>query len=219
MTNAETDNNQNEEANTENNPWQNMGEQVPFYKKIDNVVEYAKQLEASGVEAITAEKFARIAARKGQAGEHVTSWSANQDGSPVIENEAEVVADEQSGETGWVATKMNENGEPVVDKNGHTNEWIIPDATFRKKYEDDPEHPGVFKPKGGPQKFVKVSEAIKINQWGGEMNVDAGGYINVTNPDDMYIISGRDFADTYKEKKAEQSAPDAGNQEATGGNN
>ena len=88
-----------------------------------------------------------------------------------------------------------------------------------KKYEDDPEHPGVFKPKGGPQKFVKVSEAIKINQWGGEMNVDAGGYINVTNPDDMYIISGRDFADTYKEKKAEQSAPDAGNQEATGGNN
>ena len=30
------------------------------------------------------------------------------------------------------------------------------------------------------------------------MNIAAGGYINITNPDDMYGISERDFEDTYK---------------------
>lgn len=30
------------------------------------------------------------------------------------------------------------------------------------------------------------------------MKIAAGGYINITNPDDMYAISERDFTDTYK---------------------
>lgn len=30
------------------------------------------------------------------------------------------------------------------------------------------------------------------------MNIAAGGYINITNPNDMYGISKRDFEDTYK---------------------
>ena len=30
------------------------------------------------------------------------------------------------------------------------------------------------------------------------MAIAAGGYINITNPDDMYGISQRDFEDTYK---------------------
>lgn len=31
------------------------------------------------------------------------------------------------------------------------------------------------------------------------MNIATGEYINITNPDDMYGISERDFNDTYKQ--------------------
>ena len=43
-----------------------------------------------------------------------------------------------------------------------------------------------------------LSEAIHIVQWREEWNVDAGGYINITDPEDLYVISGRDFSDTYQ---------------------
>ena len=198
---------QNNNNSKQDNAWQKMASEVmaeqqekPTYKKIENVSDYVKELTNAGAETITAEKFARIAARQGRVGEKVTSWSVDSEGNPIVEKEAEVVVDEESGAAGWIATKMDENGEPIVDQNGHTNEWIIDDKTFHKKYEDDPEHPGVFKPKGGPQKFMRTPEAITINQRGDDKNVDTGGYINVTNPDDMYVISERDFTDTYKEK-------------------
>lgn len=199
------DPNKSKGTNTENlkqdDPFQKMAEEAraehqekPDYKKVENIADYVKELTDAGVEAITAEKFARIAARQGQVGETVTSWSVDSEGKPIVEKEATVA------EGDWVATKMDEDGQPIVDPNGHTNEWIIDDETFHKKYEDDPAHPGVFKPIGGPQQFMRTSEAITINQWGEDMNVDAGGYINVTDPNDIYVISERDFTDTYKEK-------------------
>ena len=51
---------------------------------------------------------------------------------------------------------------------------------------------------GGIQVFVRTSENITVFQWGSDMTVAAGGYINITNPDDMYAISQRDFDDTYR---------------------
>lgn len=168
------------------------------YVKV-NVYNYVKKGLGTGVLApIEAEKFARIIARQGKLGEEVISWSADSEGKEIVEKKDTVKLDEQTKQTGWIATKANESGYPVQDKNGHLNQWIISDSVFRKKYEIDPENPSLFKPIGGPQIFVQIPDNIILEQWGSEMKIAAGGYINITNVDDMYAISERDFNDTYK---------------------
>jgi len=168
------------------------------FKKV-NVYEYVKEGLVSGkLVPIEAEKFARIIAKQGTVGEVVISWSVDEDGNEVKEKEAVVTLDKETKEPGWIATKLDENGYPVKDKNGHLNQWIIDDSKFKSKYEIDPENPSVFKPVGGPQIFVEIIDNIILEQWGSEMKIAAGGYINITNVDDMYGISQRDFNDTYK---------------------
>lgn len=167
------------------------------YKRID-VLKYVQEgLKNGTLVPRKAEKFARISARRGIEGEKVISWSVDSDGNEVKEKVATVEKDE-NGKLGMVATKLNENLEVVVDNNGHINEWIIDDATFTKKYESDSNGTDVYKPKGGVQTFVQINEDITIFQWGEEMTIAKGGYINITNLDDVYAISKRDFEDTYK---------------------
>ena len=184
-------------ANTENtqNPWENFMDEG--YRKVDTKEYVESGLNDGSLEVVEATKHARINAVKGEVGQEVISWSEDEDGNPIQEKIATVVADEETGETGWVVTKTDSDGNPMVDHNGHLNQWIIDDKTFHKKYEEDKEHPGIYKPAGGPQKFVKTNENLTISQWGSDMNMPKGSYINVTNPDDMYAVNPRDFNDTY----------------------
>ncbi len=166
-----------------------------IYRQIDNLKKYiANLLKESTV--ITAEKSARISARKGIVGETITTWSADVLGNPIIEMESTVEKDKESGNPGWVVTKVDANGNEVIDKNGHKNIWIIDDTTFKKKYKPD-EITGLFKPAGNPQLFIQLKEPVTIFQWGKRMKIDHGGYINITDPDDYYAVSKRDFDDTY----------------------
>ena len=172
--------------------WENME-----YRKVDTK-EYVEDGLADGsLEVFEAVKHARISAEQGEAGQEVISWSEDEDGNPIKEKVATVALDEETGEAGWIATKTDADGNPIVDKNGHLNQWIIGDKKFHEKYEVDPENPNIFKPVGGPQKFVETREGLTISQWGSEMNMPRGSFINVTNPDDMYAINPRDFEDTY----------------------
>ena len=145
-----------------------------------------------------AEKFARIVAKQGQVGEKVISWSVDSLGHEIQEKVAYVQNDENTNQPGWIVTKVDEDGNIMLDNNNHVNQWIIEDIVFRKKYEIDPENPTLFKPKGGPQIFVQINDNIILNQWGEDMKIAAGGYINITNINDMYGISERDFNDTYQ---------------------
>ena len=159
-----------------------------------NVLEYVKEgLEKGTMVPKTAVKFARIIARQGQLGEEVKTFTQN----GLLEKISSVKTDEKTGMLGWIATKVDANGEIIVDEYGNKNQWIIDDSTFKRKYEIDPENPGLYKPVGGPQIFVEIQDNITLEQWGSEMNIEKGGYINITNPDDMYGISKRDFEDTY----------------------
>lgn len=168
------------------------------YVKVD-VTKYVKEgLESGVLEPIEAVKTARIIAVQGNVGDVVVSWSEDSMGNEVREKEAVVSLDEETQQPGWIVTKADENGNAVVDGNGHTNQWIISDSKFRAKYEEDIMNPGVFKPKGATQMFVQIPDNIILHQWGDDMQIAAGGYINITNADDMYGISARDFADTYK---------------------
>ena len=179
-------------AETGNTSWENME-----YRKVDTREYVEAGLADGSLEVFEASKFARIAAVKGEAGQEVISWSEDENGNPIQEKVATVSADEETGETGWIVTKTDAEGNPIIDKNGHTNQWIIDNKTFRKKYESDPDHQNIFRPVGGPQKFVETKEALTISQWGEEMNMPKGSFINITNPDDMYAINPRDFYDTY----------------------
>lgn len=145
-----------------------------------------------------AEKFARIVAKQGQVGEKVISWSVDSLGHEIQEKVASVQNDENTNKPGWIVTKVDEDGNIMLDNNNHVNQWIIEDSVFRKKYEIDPENPTLFKPKGGPQIFVQINDNIILNQWGEDIKIAAGGYINITNINDMYGISERDFNDTYQ---------------------
>lgn len=131
-------------------------------------------------------------ARKGNLGEQIISWSVDENGKEIVEKVSQVK------EGDWVATKVDEVGEIIIDNNNHTNNWIIDRETFMKKYEVDPNNPNLCRPKGGVQIFVQIPDNIILNQWGSDMKIAAGGYINITNQNDMYGISSRDFEDTYR---------------------
>ena len=107
--------------------------------------------------------------------------------------------DPETKQPGWILTKLDENGDVLVDEYGHKNEWIVSHSTFIKKYDCDEQMPeGVYKPKGGLQVFIPLVMDVILEQWGGEMKIEAGGWLNITNPSDIYGISKRDFEDTYR---------------------
>ena len=165
-----------------------------IFTKVDGRAYAEAGIACGELTPVVAVKFARVLARRGVVGEEVISYSQN----GIVEKVATVSEDPETKETGWVLTKLDENGEVLVDEFGHKNEWIVDAKTFAKKYEVDDTKEGVYKPVGGPQIFVPIVMDVILEQWGGEMKIEAGGWLNITNPDDIYGISERDFYDTYK---------------------
>lgn len=168
------------------------------YVKVD-VLKYVKEgLESGILVPFEAVKFARLLARQGILGEKVTTMSVDANGNPIVEKVDFVTIDQETGELDMVVTKASEDGSAIIDENGNKNEWIIKYQKFCDKYVEVVGREGFYQPKGGPQIFVKIPDNIILNQWGSDMKIAAGGYINITNVDDFYGISGRDFVDTYK---------------------
>ena len=138
-------------------------------------------------------KHARVRARRGSLGEVVHTYT---DGG-LLEKQNVVEIDPVTGNPGWIVTKCNPDGSVLLDEYGNKNEWIIRDSKFTKNYILDPLNEGLFMSIDGPQLFVPVLTDITIIQGDSEMNVEAGGFINITNLDRCYVISDRDFYDTY----------------------
>lgn len=168
------------------------------YVKVD-VLKYVKEgLESGILVPFEAVKFARILARVGNEGEEVVTMSVDNEGNPIVEKVDTVKVDEKTGKVDMVVTKADEDGNAIVDKNGNKNEWIITRANFDEKYVPVEGKEGLYAPKGGPQIFVQIPDNIILYQWGSDMKIAANGYINITNVEDMYGISERDFTDTYR---------------------
>lgn len=166
------------------------------YKHIEDLQAYVFQELESGVVLVVAKKTARIAARLGFPGEYVLTWSVDARGQAVIEKESIVSLDE-NGIPDWVVTKLDTRERIAIDTNRHDNCWVISNDVFCKKYEPAADKPGIYKPASEIQQFLPLHEAIHIVQCGQELKADQGGYINITTPNDMYVISGRDFDSTY----------------------
>ena len=104
----------------------------------------------------------------------------------------------KTGKVEHVVTKLDQFGNPVIDRNGHTNTLIMSDATLQKNYEQDSEiGQSIFRPRGIVRTFIQIQDNIILEQWGKQEKIAKGGYINITDSNDMYGISARDFNDTY----------------------
>ena len=171
-----------------------MGE----YRKV-NTKEYVKEGIRKGyLIPIQAEKTAKILAKQGTLGEKVISWSVDANGNPVKEKVEYISQDYKTKQPGWIITKVDDKGKIIIDNNGHSNQWIMKDSIFQKKYKIDNEQLSLYKPIGEIQDFVQIKENLTLFQWGEYMNIAAGGYINITTPSKMYGVAQRDFKDTYR---------------------
>ena len=123
-------------------------------------------------------KYARIQARQAKAGESIVTVLA--DGTRETKNVA------KAGD--WIVT--NPGGE----------QYIVNAENFAKKYEAAMDlGNGWFKPKGKPQKFVKINQDLSIMaSWGEKQFLRSGDYLNITNPSDIYGVAAKEFNDTYK---------------------
>ena len=80
-------------------------------------------------------------------------------------------------------------------------QYVVPNHKFIKKYKSAPElGEGWFKPLGQVQKFIEITEDLTfICSWGEEQFINKGGFINITNLNDIYGIARQEFFDTYSE--------------------
>lgn len=146
---------------------------------------------------IKAEKSRYVLARKGKAGEAVTVYTS--DGNRE--------ADETVPLTGvfWILTRADQDGNAVLNGYGQPNSWIVPDETFKRKY--DTEHmteSGLIRPLSKEQLFLRIDDNIVIYIHQGEGKADIleylkeGSFLNIQNPDDIYGIAGDEFQSTYR---------------------
>lgn len=142
-----------------------------------------QSLIANGAAVHSFAKFARIQAVCAKGGEIIETILAA--GTKETSNVA------NCGD--WIVT--NPGGE----------KYIVPAAKFPKKYEAAPElGEGWYKPTGGVQQFLELSEDVSfVCSWDEEQFIAAGGMVNVSNLDDIYGIAKDEFYSTYKKCDAE----------------
>jgi hypothetical protein len=83
----------------------------------------------------------------------------------------------------------------------------VSDETLHKKYNVPENFEGGFvPPKGSDQYFMQVQDGVTIQvPWGENgslipQTIKAGGYLNITDMDDVYGIAEEEFNETYEVK-------------------
>lgn len=160
-----------------------------------NPLEYAKKgIESGQFKPVVAVKATPVLVRRGVVGEEVVTYS--QDG--IVEKVDTVKIDEATGLPQMVLTKLDKDGNVVVDEYGHENSWIY--LNTQDQFEID--YPtqlrdGVYVPSAKPRILVPIVMDVVITQWGNDEYIAAGGWLNITDVNDIYGASQRDIEDTH----------------------
>lgn len=165
------------------------------YKKV-NTIDYVKEGLLKGtLVPFLAKEDKKVIAFRGKKGERVVTWTTDENDNPIIEKIDKVIFDKETGKTSYILIKVNEDNVPLIDKHGNLNKWVVDDSVFVDSYELIQDN--IYKTKGKIKTFVKVTENLIIEQNNEEMKISEGGYINITDVQDMYAISKRDFESSY----------------------
>ena len=163
----------------------------------DQMREYVEKKLAAGEPVIEAKKTGNTHAVQGTVGQEVISYTIDKNtGEEIIERVAKVELDSETNQPGWILTKVDSNNQPVVNKNGHLNQYIVQDSKFREMYEPSADGPNLYS-KAAIEKFIQSDEDVHFETKYGDMIVTTGGYIKVTDLSRISGISEQDFADTY----------------------
>ena len=147
----------------------------------EELQKYIIELVNNGHEPKFYKKYSRVIAVQGKEGEVVETIMA--DGHVETVNS---VKKDENGNCDWIIT--NPSGE----------RYIVPNKTFVKKYEIEVGEDGKHAPKGAPIKAVQIEDDISfMASWGELMNIKAGGYLNISDKDDIYGIQENEFNETY----------------------
>ena len=156
--------------------------------------------------AITCSKMGAVQARPAVEGEEIVTWAG--DGT------RESVASGKSGS--YILTKLDPDGNVMLDEHGHPNEWQVAPDKMKKNYETastSSDGSFVAKPKPAVTQVMRVDRDVVIMVPWGEggalvpQYIRKGGYLNVTDPNDVYGISEQDFNDTYRRGDGIQHIP------------
>ena len=161
---------------------------------IGDPAKYVRHLQQRRATEITAEKIACLLARKSIPGQEITVWT--EDGCEAVE----------IGQSGfWTTISVTPEKKPILNSAGKMNIWQQSDENLRKKYDvENMEEDGFVRPKGGPQRFIRVDEDIALMKpWGknGELVpqfICAGGWLNITDISNVYGIGAKEFEKTYR---------------------
>ena len=145
---------------------------------------------------IEAKKMGNTIAVQGTVGEEVVTLAVDADGKEYVERTGVIELDPNTNEPGWILTKTGEDNQPIVNKFGHKNQYIVTDSKFKSMYEPSVDGPGLYS-KSQIEKFIQSEDDVTFETKYGKMVVNAGGYIKVTDLDRISGISEQSFADTY----------------------
>lgn len=146
---------------------------------------------------IEAKKIGYTYAVNGNVGDIITTYSTDKEGNEIIETIQTVSLDPKTKKPGWVLTKLDSNNKPVINKNGHLNQYIVNDSDFNTIYEPSYDGINLYKKKK-IEKLIQLEEDIQFGTSFGYMTIMKGGYVTVTDLDEIYGISFNDFNDTYE---------------------
>jgi hypothetical protein len=149
-------------------------------------------------EVISAKKVGNTIAVKGVPGQEVITYEVNKEtGEEYIERTAKVEIDPETNEPGWILTKTGNDNQPVVNRFGHTNNYIVTDSKFNAMYEPSVDGPGLYSKKQ-IEMFIQSPEDITFETKYGQMVVPRGGYIKVSDLERISGISEESFLQTYQ---------------------
>lgn len=122
---------------------------------------------------------ARVAARPGMVGEEITTV--------MVEGHTETKNAVKAAGDMVVKTRLGE-------------QHIINAKTFAKRCEVDPSNPKQYRPKGGAQESIKISQDIEFKApWGEYMTLKSSGFLSISGREtsDIYGIQQKEFNHTY----------------------
>ena len=155
------------------------------FKFICNISYYVlNKIISEQFEIIQGKKKVMIQAYQGEIGEKIQTITKNN----FREVEENIVKmDEITKLPDWIV--INPGGE----------KYLVNDSNFRRKYEEIKEKPGFYKSRKKSVWFLQINENISfVTLRGSLMNIKKGGYLVISNLNDIYGIQKEEFEETYE---------------------